>query len=196
MKIKVLFLLLSLGIVSASELTAPSFQLMNQNGENIELDSFKGKKVILEWTNHDCPFVQRHYETFNMQNLQEKYTEEGVIWLSIISSAKGKQGYVSPDEAIELTNSRSAKPSHVLFDTSGEVGKMYKAKTTPHMYIIDENQKLQYQGAIDNMGRTGALFNTDLSKAKNYVVAAMNDLANGLSVQESKTRPYGCSIKY
>jgi len=196
MKIKVLFLLLSLGLVSASELTAPSFQLMNQNGENIELDSFKGKKVILEWTNHDCPFVQRHYETFNMQNLQEKYTEEGVIWLSIISSAKGKQGYVSPDEAIELTNSRSAKPSHVLFDTSGEVGKMYKAKTTPHMYIIDENQKLQYQGAIDNMGRTGALFNTDLSKAKNYVVAAMNDLANGLSVQESKTRPYGCSIKY
>lgn len=196
MKIKVLFLLLSLGIVSASELTAPSFQLMNQNGENIELDSFKGKKVILEWTNHDCPFVQRHYETSNMQNLQEKYTEEGVIWLSIISSAEGKQGYVSPDEAIELTNSRGAKPSHVLFDTSGEVGKMYKAKTTPHMYIIDENQKLQYQGAIDNMGRTGALFNTDLSKAKNYVVAAMNDLANGLSVQESKTRPYGCSIKY
>lgn len=196
MKIKVLFLLLSLGIVSASELTAPSFQLMNQNGENIELDSFKGKKVILEWTNHDCPFVQRHYETSNMQNLQEKYTEEGVIWLSIISSAEGKQGYVSPDEAIELTNSRNAKPSHVLFDTSGEVGKMYKAKTTPHMYIIDENQKLQYQGAIDNMGRTGALFNTDLSKAKNYVVAAMNDLASGLSVQESKTRPYGCSIKY
>ena len=169
---------------------------MNQNGENIELDSFKGKKVILEWTNHDCPFVQRHYETSNMQNLQEKYTEEGVIWLSIISSAEGKQGYVSPDEAIELTNARSAKPSHVLFDTSGEVGKMYKAKTTPHMYIIDENQKLQYQGAIDNMGRTGALFNTDLSKAKNYVVAAMNDLANGLNVQESKTRPYGCSIKY
>jgi len=196
MKIKVLFLLLSLGIVSASELTAPSFQLMNQNGENIELDSFKGKKVILEWTNHDCPFVQRHYETSNMQNLQEKYTEEGVVWLSIISSAEGKQGYVSPDEAIELTNSRGAKPSHVLFDTSGKVGKMYKAKTTPHMYIIDENQKLQYQGAIDNMGRTGALFNTDLSKAKNYVVAAMNDLASGLSVQESKTRPYGCSIKY
>ena len=196
MKIKVLFLLLSLGIVSASELTAPSFQLMNQNGENIELDSFKGKKIILEWTNHDCPFVQRHYETSNMQNLQEKYTEEGVVWLSIISSAEGKQGYVSPDEAIELTNSRGAKPSHVLFDTSGKVGKMYKAKTTPHMYIIDENQKLQYQGAIDNMGRTGALFNTDLSKAKNYVVAAMNDLANGLSVQESKTRPYGCSIKY
>ena len=196
MKIKVLCLLLSLGIVSASELTAPSFQLMNQNGENIELDSFKGKKIILEWTNHDCPFVQRHYETSNMQNLQEKYTEEGVVWLSIISSAEGKQGYVSPDEAIELTNSRGAKPSHVLFDTSGKVGKMYKAKTTPHMYIIDENQKLQYQGAIDNMGRTGALFNTDLSKAKNYVVAAMNDLANGLSVQESKTRPYGCSIKY
>tara|TARA_A100001388_G_scaffold59217_1_gene40889 strand:+ start:29 stop:619 length:591 start_codon:yes stop_codon:yes gene_type:complete len=196
MKIKVLCLLLSLGIVSASELTAPSFQLMNQNGENIELDSFKGKKVILEWTNHDCPFVQRHYETSNMQNLQEKYTEEGVVWLSIISSAEGKQGYVSPDEAIELTNSRGAKPSHVLFDTSGKVGKMYKAKTTPHMYIIDENQKLQYQGAIDNMGRTGALFNTDLSKAKNYVVAAMNDLASGLSVQESKTRPYGCSIKY
>jgi peroxiredoxin len=196
MKIKVLFLLLSLGLVSASDLAAPSFQLMNQNGENIELDSFKGKKVILEWTNHDCPFVQRHYETSNMQSLQEKYTEQGVVWLSIISSAEGKQGYISPDEAIQLTDSRGANPTHVLFDTSGEVGKMYMAKTTPHMYIIDENQKLQYQGAIDNMGGTSALFNTDLSQAKNYVVAAMNDLDNGLSVQEAKTRPYGCSIKY
>ena len=95
-----------------------------------------------------------------------KSTCEGLALLALVSSM-----------AIELTNARSAKPSHVLFDTSGEVGKMYKAKTTPHMYIIDENQKLQYQGAIDNMGRTGALFNTDLSKAKNYVVAAMNDLA-------------------
>ena len=128
MKIKVLFLLLSLGIVSASELTAPSFQLMNQNGENIELDSFKGKKVILEWTNHDCPFVQRHYETSNMQNLQEKYTEEGVIWLSIISSAEGKQGYVSPDEAIELTNARSAKPSHVLLTPQAKLEKCIRQK--------------------------------------------------------------------
>ena len=128
MKIKVLFLLLSLGIVSAGELTAPSFQLMNQNGENIELDSFKGKKVILEWTNHDCPFVQRHYETSNMQSLQEKYTKQGVVWLSIISSAEGKQGYISPDEAIQLTDSRGANPTHVLFDTSGEVGKCIRQK--------------------------------------------------------------------
>ena len=196
MKIKILFLLLSLGILSANELTAPNFQLLDQDGQIVELNSFKGEKVILEWTNHECPFVQRHYETSNMQNLQEKYTREGVVWLSIISSAEGKQGFVTPDKAIELTNARNAKPTHVLFDISGEVGKMYKAKTTPHMYIIDENQKLQYQGAIDNMGGTGALFNTDLSQAKNYVVAAMNDLLSGSDVQEAKTRPYGCSIKY
>ena len=196
MKIKILFILLSLGILSANELTAPNFQLLDQDGQIVELNSFKGEKVILEWTNHECPFVQRHYETSNMQNLQEKYTREGVVWLSIISSAEGKQGFVTPDKAIELTNSRNAKPTHVLFDISGEVGKMYKAKTTPHMYIIDENQKLQYQGAIDNMGGTGALFNTDLSQAKNYVVAAMNDLLSGSDVQEAKTRPYGCSIKY
>ena len=196
MKIKILFLLLSLGILSANELTAPNFQLLDQDGQIVELNSFKGEKVILEWTNHECPFVQRHYETSNMQNLQEKYTREGVVWLSIISSAEGKQGFVTPDKAIELTNARNAKPTHVLFDISGEVGKMYKAKTTPHMYIIDENQKLQYQGAIDNMGGTGALFNTELSQAKNYVVAAMNDLLSGSDVQEAKTRPYGCSIKY
>ena len=196
MKIKILFLLLSLGILSANELTAPNFQLLDQDGQIVELNSFKGEKVILEWTNHECPFVQRHYETSNMQNLQEKYTREGVVWLSIISSAEGTQGFVTPDKAIELTNSRNAKPTHVLFDISSEVGKMYKAKTTPHMYIIDENQKLQYQGAIDNMGGTGALFNTDLSQAKNYVVAAMNDLLSGSDVQEAKTRPYGCSIKY
>ena len=119
MKIKILFLLLSLGILSANELTAPNFQLLDQDGQIVELNSFKGEKVILEWTNHECPFVQRHYETSNMQNLQEKYTREGVVWLSIISSAEGKQGFVTPDKAIELTNSRNAKPTHVLFDISG-----------------------------------------------------------------------------
>ena len=119
-----------------------------------------------------------------------------MIWLSIISSAKGKQGYVTKSEAKELTINRNAQPSHVLFDSNGDVGKLYDAKTTPHMFIIDEVGMLRYQGAIDNLGTTGALFSTDLSKAKNYVRDAMKSLFLGEDVKEKNTRPYGCSVKY
>ena len=169
---------------------------MNQDSEMVDLASFKGKKVILEWTNHDCPFVKRHYDTDNMQELQREYTDNDVVWLSIISSAEGKQGYVTKSEAKELTTSRNAQPSHVLFDSDGDVGRLYDAKTTPHMYVIDEKGLLRYQGAIDNLGVTGALFSTDLSKAKNYVRNAMNSLFLGKDVAEKNTRPYGCSVKY
>ena len=199
MKIKILVLLVACCTLFAgvkNDAEAPNFVLMNQDSEMVNLASFKGKKVILEWTNHDCPFVKRHYDTDNMQELQREYTDNDVVWLSIISSAEGKQGYVTKSEAKELTISRNAQPSHVLFDSNGDVGRLYDAKTTPHMYVIDEKGLLRYQGAIDDLGVTGALFSTDLSKAKNYVRNAMNSLFLGKDVAEKNTRPYGCSVKY
>ena len=162
----------------------------------ISLSDFSGKTVILEWTNHECPFVKRHYETENMQSLQKEYTADDVIWLSIISSAPNKQGYVTNQESLKLTTNRNASPTHVLFDTEGVVGKKYDAKTTPHMYIIDKNEVLRYDGAIDDLGMTGALFSTDLSLAKNYVRLAINSIADNKEITNKKTRPYGCSIKY
>ena len=199
MKIKILVFLIACSTLFAgikNDAEAPTFVLMNQDSEMVDLASFKGKKVILEWTNHDCPFVKRHYDTDNMQELQREYTDNDVVWLSIISSAEGKQGYVTKSEAKELTTSRNAQPSHVLFDSNGDVGRLYDAKTTPHMYVIDEKGLLRYQGTIDNLGVTGALFSTDLSKAKNYVRNAMNSLFLGKDVAEKNTRPYGCSVKY
>ena len=199
MKIKIFGLLLlsflALTSVKNGEI-APSFSLLNQDNETVSLDQFKGRKIILEWTNHDCPFVKRHYDTENMQNIQKDMTDNEVVWLSIISSAKGKQGYVTKDQAKELTTKRNAHPTHVLLDTKGDVGRMFSAKTTPHMFVIDEIGKVRYQGAIDNLGNTGALFSTDLSKAKNYVRNAVTQLVSGEEIKDKKTRPYGCSVKY
>lgn len=176
--------------------TAPSFSLMNQDKQTVSLDEFRGKKVVLEWTNHDCPFVKRHYETRNMQTLQKDMIDNEVVWLSVVSSAEGKQGYISSTQAKQLTADRDANPTHVLLDKKGEVGRLFSAKTTPHMFVIDEMGKVQYQGAIDNLGNTGALFSTDLSRAKNYVRNAVSQLMSGEEVEDKKTRPYGCSVKY
>ncbi|MFL2488472.1 MAG: redoxin family protein [Gammaproteobacteria bacterium] len=199
MKIKILSLLL-LSLLATTSVnngdTAPSFTLLNQDNKTVSLDEFKGKKIILEWTNHDCPFVKRHYDTTNMQTIQKDMTDNEIVWLSIISSAEGKQGHVSKEQAKELTLKRNAHPTHVLLDTKGNVGRMFSAKTTPHMFVIDELGKVRYQGAIDNLGNTGALFSTDLSKAKNYVKNAVSQLMSGEEVKDKKTRPYGCSIKY
>ena len=175
---------------------APLFNLLNQDDQTVSLEEFKGKKVVLEWTNHDCPFVKRHYDTGNMQNLQKEMSDQDVIWLSIVSSAEGKQGHITKNQAKELTNKRSAYPAHVLLDVEGSVGRMFNAKTTPHMFVIDESGKVRYQGAIDNLGNTGALFSTDLSKAKNYVRNAVIQMLSGEEIKEAKTRPYGCSVKY
>jgi len=178
-----------------NEEASPNFMLSNSYGEEISLNSFKGKKVILEWTNHGCPFVAKHYKTGNMQASQNFALEEGVIWLSIISSAPGTQGYVSPEEANILNSTRNASPSHVLLDPTGSVGKMFDAKTTPHMYIIDEKGLMKYQGAIDDAGGRGFMFK-DLLKAKNYVLEGLNELKAGKAVSSPITKPYGCSIKY
>lgn len=172
---------------------APDFTLTDSYGKTHSLSEFKGKTVILEWTNHECPFVKKHYESNNMQQLQKKYTEKDVVWLSIISSAEGKQGFVSAEKANELTQTRKANPSFVLFDTNGKVGKSYGAKTTPHMYIINAEGKLIYKGGIDSIQSADQ---ADIAKAVNYVDKAMTEHLAGKPVSETTTLPYGCSIKY
>ena len=178
-----------------NEDSAPEFKLSNSFGNEISLSSFIGKKVVLEWTNHGCPYVAKHYETGNMQSTQEFAKEEEIIWLSIISSAPGTQGYVSSDEANALTVTRKASPSHVLFDPTGEVGRIYDAKTTPHMYIINEEGLMKYQGAIDDAGGRGFM-SRDLLKAKNYVKESLKEMNTGEEISSPVTKPYGCSVKY
>ena len=178
-----------------NEDSAPEFKLSDSYGNEISLSSFIGKKVVLEWTNHGCPYVAKHYETGNMQSTQEFAKEEEIIWLSIISSAPGTQGYVSSDEANALTITRKASPSHVLFDPTGKVGRIYDAKTTPHMYIINEEGLMKYQGAIDDAGGRGFM-SRDLLKAKNYIKESLQQMGTGEEISSPVTKPYGCSVKY
>ena len=178
-----------------NEDSAPEFKLSDSYGNEISLSSFIGKKVVLEWTNHGCPYVAKHYETGNMQSTQEFAKEEEIIWLSIISSAPGTQGYVSSNEANALTITRKASPTHVLFDPTGEVGRIYDAKTTPHMYIINEEGLMKYQGAIDDAGGRGFM-SRDLLKAKNYVKESLQQMGTGEEISSPVTKPYGCSVKY
>lgn len=173
--------------------SAPDFTLRNTAGEPVALSDYKGKYVVLEWTNHLCPYVKKHYSGGNMQRLQEKYTDKDVVWLSIISSAPGKQGYVSADKAESLTDERNAAPTEVLFDPEGTVGKMYNAKTTPHMYIIDPQGMLRYAGAIDSIKSANS---ADIAKATNYLDQGMQELLSGKAVSQKMTVPYGCTIKY
>ena len=172
---------------------APEFSAVNTKGETINLKDLRGSTVILEWTNHDCPYVKKHYETSNMQNLQKRATDEGVVWLSVISSAKGTQGHVSSARADELTQKRDAAPTHVLLDESGAVGRMFDARTTPHMYVIDAEGMLQYRGAIDDKPSTRR---SDVETATNYVNAALEAVKAGKSPDPAVTRAYGCSVKY
>ena len=178
-----------------TEQIAPDFNLLNTYGEKVSLSEFKGQTVVLEWTNHGCPFVAKHYKTQNMQNTQGEAKKANVVWLTIISSAPGTQGFVSNLEANELTRSRSALPSHVLLDPKGLVGRSYGAKTTPHMYLIDQFGVLKYQGAIDDAGGRGFMFK-NLSEAKNYILLALDELRKGKKITDSITKPYGCSVKY
>jgi len=174
---------------------APNFELTDTYGNKVSLESFKGKKVVLEWTNHGCPFVAKHYKTKNMQSTQELAKSEDVVWLSIISSAPGTQGYVTKEEANALTTTREASPAHVLLDPTGKAGILYSAKTTPHMYVINEEGFLKYQGAIDDAGGRGFMFK-DLLEANNYVKIAIKELNQGKKISNPVTKPYGCSVKY
>jgi len=166
----------------------------DSNGEVHNLSDFAGQKVVLEWTNHGCPYVVKHYDTGNMQKTQKLATAgDDAVWLSIVSSAPGKQGYVSGEEANALTVSRDAVPTAVVLDPAGTAGRTFSAKTTPHMFIIDEDQTLVYQGAIDD---NSSFRKSSVKGAKNYVTAALDDLNSGSKVAVSDTAPYGCSVKY
>jgi AhpC/TSA family len=172
---------------------APTFTLTATTGKSVSLADQRGKLVILEWTNHDCPYVRKHYDTTNMQGLQKETTAQGLIWLTLISSAPGTQGYVTPKQADELTATRQASPTAVLLDPTGAVGKSYGATNTPHMYIIDKTGTLVYAGAIDDRPTTRR---GDVQGAQNYVRAALEDLAAGRAVKMPVTRAYGCTVKY
>ncbi len=182
---------------SAAEINAPApaFMAMTSDGEAISLADFAGKTVVLEWTNDGCPFVQKHYSEprRNMQTLQGDASQDDVVWLSVISSAPGKQGYAEADRANELTTSRGAAPHAVILDSSGDLGRLYGAKTTPHMYIVSAEGTLEYMGAIDSKPTARA---DDIDTAENYVVAALADIAADRSVATPVTKAYGCSVKY
>jgi len=172
---------------------APDFTGVDSQGIKHSLSQYKGKTVVLEWTNHDCPYVKKHYNSGNMQKLQKNATANGVVWLSIISSRPGKQGHVSGEQANQLTRSRNAAPTAVILDETSEIGLLYGAKTTPHMYIIDKTGQLVYMGGIDNIPSKDE---DDIAGAKNYVRAALDAMAAGKTIEDSITRPYGCSVKY
>lgn len=171
---------------------APAFVALDSKGQQHKLADLKGKVVVLEWTNHECPYVKKHY-TSNMQNLQKQAKQMGVVWLSVISSAPGEQGNVSGARADELTASRQAAPTAVLLDPQGTIGKAYDARTTPHMYVIDARGILRYAGGIDSIA-TARL--ADIDKAEPLFKNALESVVKGETVAQAVTRPYGCSVKY
>jgi peroxiredoxin len=172
---------------------APAFKAVDVNGKPVSLADFRGKTVVLEWTNHECPFVQKHYKSGNMQNLQKAAAAEGVVWLTLLSSAPGEQGHVSVEQAKQLTAERNAAPGNVLFDTDGRIGKLYGAQVTPHMYVIDAKGVLAYAGAIDDKPSTRL---ADVDGARNYVREAVAAAKAGKTMDPPVTRAYGCTIKY
>ncbi|MBN8221993.1 MAG: thioredoxin family protein [Spirochaetes bacterium] len=173
---------------------APAFtNVKDINGKSHNLADYKGKTVVLEWVNYDCPFVKKHYSSNNMQELQRKYTAKGIVWLSVNSSAPGKEGNYSIAEWKQKSAERKVAANAILLDPSGKTGKAYGAKTTPHMYIIDGAGVLQYQGAIDSTRSTDA---ADIKTSQNYVATALDELAAGKPVSVKETKAYGCSVKY
>lgn len=172
---------------------APEFTAVDATGAQRALADYMGKTVVLEWTNHDCPYVRKHYESGNMQSLQKQATGGGVVWLSVISSEPGSQGHVSAAEAARLTESRKAAPTAVLLDPQGKIGRAYDARVTPHMYVIDPQGVLRYAGAIDDKPTSNP---ASLNGASNYVKAALADLGAGREVATKTSRAYGCTIKY
>ncbi|MCC6469637.1 MAG: thioredoxin family protein [Alphaproteobacteria bacterium] len=172
---------------------APDFQCTDSAGNIRSLSEFKGKTVVLEWTNRQCPFVRKHYDGGNMQALQKKCAGQGVVWLSVVSSAPGNQGYVTAPEANEHVKAVGASPAAVLLDADGKVGRLYGAQTTPHVFVVDGAGKLAYAGAIDDKSSTSA---ADIKGAKNYVADALDALKTGKPVATASTKAYGCGVKY
>ncbi|HUQ27644.1 MAG TPA: redoxin domain-containing protein [Usitatibacter sp.] len=171
---------------------APEFTLTDLAGQPVKLADYRGKTVVLEWHNFDCPFVQKHYRSGNMQSLQKKYAND-VVWLAVSSTAKTASDYIEPAKISQQLGQFKAAPARYLMDEPGTVGMAYGAKTTPHMYIIDPSGKVVYNGAIDDKKSTNV---ADVKTAKNYVVAALEEMKAGKAVSVASTTPYGCNVHY
>lgn len=202
MKTKILSMLTAIGLAAclpsanaAVEVgqMAPEFTAVDTNGVEHSLSDFRGKNVVLEWSNHECPFVVKHYEPGNMQKLQKKATDNGAVWITIVSSAEGKQGFTTAEEANTIMAEAGANSTARILDASGEIGKMYGAKTTPHMFVIDAEGKIAYMGAIDS---DSSFKSSAIEGATNYVTAALDALNAGEEIEVTSTKPYGCSVKY
>ncbi len=172
---------------------APQFIARTTTGDTISLSDFSGRKVIFEWTNHQCAYVRKHYETGNMQQLQRDMADQGVVWVTVISSAPGDRGYVDAEQANALTIGRGAAPAHVVLDESGEIRRLFGAETTPQMYVVDERAILRYAGAIDD-NRSAS--RAAVSDAQNYVRLAVDSIWTGEEVVEKSTQSYGCRVRY
>lgn len=172
---------------------APTFTLPDSHGNDHSLSDYQGKWIVLEWLNYGCPFVKKHYQSGNMQDLQDKYREKGVVWFSVVSSAPGKQGYYPPAEMNEMNEENENRATAVLLDPEGAVGKAYGAQTTPQMYVIDPQGTLLYNGAIDDKPSSRI---SDIEGATNYLVQALEEAMAGEPVSQPTTKPYGCSVKY
>lgn len=172
---------------------APDFAGTDSHGKAHKLSDYRGKVVVLEWHNQGCPYTKKHYESGNMQKLQKEWTAKGVIWLTVISSAPGEQGYVTAAQENEYLKKMNSAPTAALLDPSGAIGHLYGAKTTPHMYVIHPSGRLVYEGAIDSKSTADA---ADIAGATNWVQAALTEIAAGKPVATPVTRPYGCSVKY
>ena len=172
---------------------APAFTLSDTHGNEQALESYRGKWVVLEWLNYGCPYVGKHYNSGNMSALQAKYRDQDVVWFSIVSSARGQQGYYEPDEMIAMNEEKGNKATAVLLDPEGEVGRAYGARTTPQMVVIDPDGALRYNGAIDDKPTTRL---SDVEDAHNYLAAALDEAMAGKEVSQPRTQPYGCGVKY
>jgi peroxiredoxin len=172
---------------------APDFRADDSNGRIVKLSDFRGKTVVIEWSNPECPTVQKHYESGNMQKTQAEAAAAGVVWLTINSSAQGEQGYMTPAEAKALTAAQQSRRTAYLLDPDGAVGRAYGAKATPHMYVINSSGALVYRGAIDDRPTTDK---ADIEGARNHVLAALSELRAGKPVSVPTSRAYGCNVKY
>jgi peroxiredoxin len=173
--------------------SAPEFSLPDVKGKNHSLTEYKGKYVVLEWFNPECPFVKKHYGSENMQKLQKQFTDKGVVWLTIDSNAPGMEGNLTAEAAEKIMNSWKTHQTALLLDPDGNVGKMYGAKNTPQMFVINPEGKVVYQGAIDSKASPNP---NDIPESTNYVKAALEESLAGKPVSNPTTKPYGCSVKY
>ena len=172
---------------------APDFSVSDSKGKAQSLSQYKGKYVVLEWFNPECPFVKKHYGGGNMQKLQKEFTDKGVVWLSVDSSAPGKEGSLTPEQAEKKMAEWKTHATAMLLDTEGQAGKAYAAKNTPHMFVINPEGKIIYEGAIDSKATPNP---ADIPGATNYVKVALEEAMAGKPVTSASTRPYGCSVKY